>query len=191
MHRKNHRAAWFRRSQRISLGECYVWKLPGRHYRCEKGQPIFPRLDVEEEVEYIRSQMEGTAAVEEEEETWDPNETELVSTKEKQIKYDVFDKVELKVAEVKDCSKVEGADKLLKFRLDAGDEADRQILSGIAKYYPEPEKLIGKKVVIVANLKPRKMRGEISQGMILSAEKDGKLEIVPAPESAPNGSPIS
>ncbi|MEF3329551.1 methionine--tRNA ligase [Oceanobacillus oncorhynchi] len=156
----------------------------------KKGQPIFPRLDVEEEVEYIRSQMGGTAAVEEEE-TWDPNETELVSTKEKQIKYDVFDKVELKVAEVKDCSKVEGADKLLKFRLDAGDEADRQILSGIAEYYPEPEKLIGKKVVIVANLKPRKMRGEISQGMILSAEKDGKLEIVPAPESAPNGSPIS
>lgn len=156
----------------------------------KKGKPIFPRLDVEEEVAYIRSQM-GGAAPAEEESAWDPNETELVSTKEKQIKYDVFDKVELKVAEVKDCSKVEGADKLLKFRLDAGDEADRQILSGIADYYPEPEKLIGKKVVIVANLKPRKMRGEISQGMILSAEKDGKLEIVPAPESVPNGSPIS
>ncbi len=135
--------------------------------------------------------MGGAAASDEEEEKdWDPNETELVSTKEKQIKYDVFDKVELKVAEVKACSKVEGADKLLKFRLDAGDEADRQILSGVAEYYPEPEKLIGKKVVIVANLKPRKMRGEISQGMILSAEKDGKLEIVPAPESVPNGSPI-
>lgn len=158
----------------------------------KKGKPIFPRLDVEEEVEYIRSQMGGAAASDEEEEKeWDPTETELVSTKESQIKYDVFDKVELKVAEVKACSKVEGADKLLKFRLDAGDEADRQILSGIAEYYPEPEKLIGKKVVIVANLKPRKMRGEISQGMILSAEKDGKLEIVPAPESVPNGSPIS
>ncbi|GIO24256.1 methionine--tRNA ligase [Oceanobacillus sp. J11TS1] len=158
----------------------------------KKGKPIFPRLDTEEEVAYIRSQMGGTAASNEEaEKDWDPNETELVSTKEKQIKYDVFDKVELKVAEVKDCSKVEGADKLLKFRLDAGDEADRQILSGIAEYYPEPEKLIGKKVVIVANLKPRKMRGEISQGMILSAEKDGKLEIVPAPESVPNGAPIS
>ncbi|WP_152657412.1 methionine--tRNA ligase [Oceanobacillus sp. CFH 90083] len=158
----------------------------------KKGKPIFPRLDVEEEVAYIRSQMGGAAAADEEAEAaWDPNETELVSTKEKQIKYDVFDKVELKVAEVKDCSKVEGADKLLKFRLDAGDETDRQILSGIAEYYPEPEKLIGKKVVIVANLKPRKMRGEISQGMILSAEKDGKLEIVPAPESVPNGSPIS
>ncbi|MFD1417047.1 methionine--tRNA ligase [Oceanobacillus jeddahense] len=158
----------------------------------KKGKPIFPRLDVEEEVDYIRSQMGGAATVDEEAETdWDPNETELISTKEKQIKYDVFDKVELKVAEVKACTKVEGADKLLKFRLDAGDKADRQILSGIAEYYPEPEKLIGKKVVIVANLKPRKMRGEISQGMILSAEKDGKLEIVPAPESVPNGSPIS
>jgi methionyl-tRNA synthetase len=118
-------------------------------------------------------------------------ETELVSVKEKQIKYDVFDQVELKVAEVIDCKKVEGADKLLKFRLDAGDKGHRQILSGIAEFYPNPEKLIGKKVVIVANLKPRKLRGEISQGMILSAEKDGKLQIVEAPAEAENGTTIS
>ncbi len=156
-----------------------------------KGEPIFPRLDVEEEVNYIQDQMANTAHQAEEETAWDPAETELVSVKEKQIKYDAFDKVELKVAEVIDCTKVEGADKLLKFRLDAGDEGHRQILSGIAQWYPDPEMLIGKKVVIVANLKPRKMRGEISQGMILSAEKEGKLQIIEAPKDAENGSEVA
>ena len=123
---------------------------------------------------------------------WNPEETTLVSTKEKQIKYDDFDKVELKVAEVIDCKKVKGADKLLQFRLDAGDENHRQILSGIAEFYPDPAALIGKKVVIVANLKPRKMRGQISQGMILSAESpEGKLQIVEAPKEMPNGAGIA
>ncbi|MGC3595877.1 methionine--tRNA ligase subunit beta, partial [Enterococcus faecium] len=118
--------------------------------------------------------------------TWDPEETELVSTKEKQIKFDVFEKVELKVAEVIYCQKVEGADKLLQFRLDAGDSQDRHILSGIAEFYPDPSELIGKKVVFVANLKPRKMRGQISHGMILSAEApDGSLHVIEAPKSMP------
>lgn len=159
----------------------------------KKGTPIFPRLDVDEEVAYIREQMAGGKPASEEEETtnWDPTETELISVKDKQIKYDDFDKVELKVAEVINCSKVEGADKLLKFRLDAGDKDHRQILSGIAESYSNPEELVGKKVVIVANLKPRKMRGEISQGMILSSEKDGKLQVIEAPINAPNGSEIS
>lgn len=155
-----------------------------------KGTPIFPRLDTEEEVQYIQAQMAGETA-EEDSKEWDPEETELISVKDKEIKYDAFDKVELKVAEVIDCSKVEGADKLLKFRLDAGDKGHRQILSGIAEWYPEPEALIGKKVVIVANLKPRKMRGEISQGMILSAEKDGMLQIIEAPTDAENGSEVA
>ena len=110
------------------------------------------------------------SATPKEEEEWNPEETELVSSKEKEIKYEDFDKVELKVAEVIACSKVKGADKLLQFRLDAGDKGHRQILSGIAEFYPDPTDLVGKKVVIVANLKPRKLRGHISQGMILSAE---------------------
>ena len=166
--------------------------FPGNTKVIAKGTPIFPRLDIDEEAGYIREQMAGGTKLEEEEASdWDPRETELVSTKDKQIKYDDFDKVELKVAEVIDCSKVEGADKLLKFRLDAGDKAHRQILSGIAEFYPNPEDLIGKKVVIVANLKPRKMRGEISQGMILSAEHDGQLQVIEAPVNAPNGSEIA
>ena len=160
----------------------------------EKGTPIFPRLVTEEEVAYIKEQM-GGGTIPAEEETvaaeWDPTTTVLTSEKEKQIKYEDFDKVELKVAEVIDCQKVEGADKLLNFRLDAGDEGHRQILSGIAQWYPDPAYFIGKKVIIVANLKARKMKGEISQGMILSAEKDGVLQVILAPESAANGSTVA
>ncbi|MCI1902998.1 MAG: methionine--tRNA ligase [Enterococcaceae bacterium] len=156
-----------------------------------KGKPIFPRLDVEEEVEYIRGEMlkrsSSVAKVQ-----WNPEETHLNSIKEKMIKYDEFDKLELKVAEVIDCQKIADADKLLKFRLNAGDEGDRQILSGVAEFYPDPSKLIGKKVLIVANLKPRKMRGEISQGMILSAEdKEGNLALVEAPKGMPAGAIVA
>ncbi|MBF0011258.1 methionine--tRNA ligase [Enterococcus casseliflavus] len=156
-----------------------------------KGTPIFPRLELETEVGYIQKKMaEGTQSPEETVK-WDPEETTLQSEKA-EIKYEDFDKIELKVAEVVDCQKVKGADKLLQFRLAAGDDQDRQILSGIAEFYPEPQDLIGKKVVIVANLKPRKMRGQVSQGMILSAEdNDGRLQIVEAPKGMPNGSIIA
>ena len=143
---------------------------------------------MEEEVAYIQGKMTEGSQPTEEKIKWDPEETELASVKDKQIKFEVFDKVELKVAEVMECKPVKGADKLLQFRLDAGDDQDRQILSGIAQFYPDPESLIGKKLVIVANLKPRKMRGEISQGMILSAEApDGTLKVVEAPKDMPNG----
>lgn len=99
-----------------------------------KGTPIFPRLDMEEEIDYIKANM-GAGAVVAEEKEWDPADVELNNEK-KAIKFDDFDKVEIRVAEVKEVSKVEGSEKLLKFRLDAGDGEDRQILSGIAKYYP-------------------------------------------------------
>ncbi len=68
-----------------------------------------------------------------------------IAIRKAEIKYEDFDKIELKVAEVVDCQKVKGADKLLQFRLAAGDDQDRQILSGIAEFYPEPQDLIGKK----------------------------------------------
>lgn len=160
----------------------------------KKGTPIFPRLDQEAEVAFLKEQIaQNSGTVEEEQavEEWNPAETKLISEKDKEIKYEDFDKVELKVAEVIDCRKVVGADKLLKFRLDAGDEGHRQILSGIAEWYQDPAFFIGKKVIIVANLKARKMRGEISQGMILSAEKDGELQVIFAPEEAVNGSVVA
>ena len=103
---------------------------------------------------------------------------------------DVFDNVELNVAQVKAVDHVKGADKLLKFQLDDSSETGRQILSGIAQWYPDPQVLVGKKVVIVANLKPRKMRGEVSQGMILSAEHDGEVQVVTVPDNLVNGSGV-
>ena len=124
------------------------------------------------------------------EKEWNPEEVELKSEKD-QIKFDDFDKVEIRVAEVKEVEKVEGSDKLLRFRLDAGDGEDRQILSGIAKFYPNEQELVGKKLQVVANLKPRKMMKKyVSQGMILSAEHDGKLTVLTVDPSVPNGSVI-
>ena len=152
-----------------------------------KGTPIFPRLDMDEEIAYIKEQMEsGKPAIKKE---WKPEEIELTLNR-KEIKFDDFDKLEIRVAEVKEVSKVEGSDKLLQFRLDAGDAENRQILSGIAKYYPNEQELVGKKVQIVANLKPRKMMGRISQGMILSAEYGDQLTLLSVDPSVPNGSLI-
>ncbi|MHC5215783.1 methionine--tRNA ligase [Enterococcus sp. LJL128] len=176
----------------MNMESIHFGEFPADVRVTSQGTPIFPRLDIETEVAYIQRKMSQGAKKEAEEIKWNPEETTLESVKEKQIKYEDFDKVEIKVAEVIDCKKVKGADKLLQFRLDAGDNQHRQILSGIAEFYPDPAALIGKKVTIVANLKPRKMRGEISQGMILSAEdKEGRLQIVEAPKDMPNGSIIA
>lgn len=153
-----------------------------------KGSPIFPRLDMEDEITYIKEQMNaGKTLVEKE---WVPEEVELTSSKG-QIKFEDFDAVEIRVAEVIEVEKVEGSDKLLRFRLDAGDEGHRQILSGIAKFYPNEQELVGKKLQIVANLKPRKMMKKyVSQGMILSAEHDGKLTVLTVDSAVANGSII-
>lgn len=159
-----------------------------------KGVPIFPRLEVDVEVAYIQEQMgAGTAeseSVSVDDPNWKPEDTQLLFHETQYVEFDQFIQTELKVAEVLDVAPVKGSNKLLRFRLDAGDIGHRQILSGIAKFYPNYEELIGKKVCIVANLKPRKMMGYTSQGMILSAEKDGVLNLVFAPQEAPNGALI-
>lgn len=162
--------------------------LPSGIKVVSKGQPIFPRLDMEAEIAYIKEKV--NAGKPQAEKEWNPDEVELKSSKD-QIKFDDFGKVEIRVAEVKEVAKVEGSDKLLRFRLDAGDGEDRQILSGIAKFYPNEQELVGKKLQIVANLKPRKMMKKyVSQGMILSAEHEGKLTLLTVDESVPNGSII-
>ena len=94
-------------------------------------------------------------------------ETEAVQ-KDSFITIDDFLKVDLRVGEVKVAERIPNADKLLRFEIDLGEAEPRQILAGLAEYY-EPEKLIGRKVIVVANLKPRKMRGLESQGMICAA----------------------
>jgi methionyl-tRNA synthetase len=162
-----------------------------------KGEPIFPRLDVEQEVAFIQGEMtkdekkKGRAAMEAAKKEAQTKAEEVTETDgKKPIRIEAFDKVEIKVAQIKAADHVEGADKLLKFQLDDGTAEGRQILSGIAKWYPEPEQLVGKKVLIVANLKPRKMRGELSQGMLLSAEHDGEVKLVIVPDELVNGSGV-
>lgn len=145
----------------------------------QKGDPIFPRLDVEEESEKIKSLMQ----VPEKKKKTLPKQVEDKS----EIAYDDFMKLDLRVAEVVTCEKVKKTDKLLKLQLDLGQEK-RQVISGIAEYY-EPEELIGKKVICVTNLKPVTLRGELSQGMILSGEDEhGELSLATVEKSLPNGS---
>jgi methionyl-tRNA synthetase len=96
------------------------------------------------------------------------NDEQPITNDEQFITIDDFLKVELRVGEIKVAERVPKADKLLRFEVDLGEAQPRQILAGLAEYY-EPEKLIGRKVVVVANLKPRKMRGLESQGMICAA----------------------
>ena len=156
-----------------------------------KGTPIFPRLDAEAEVTYIQEAMAagkpGASQAKVDDPNWDPEATELVHREVAEAEFDDFLKIEMKVAEVLDVQPVKGSNKLLRFRLDAGDKGHRQILSGIAKFYPNPEELIGRKVCIVSNLKPRKMMGYVSQGMILSSEQDGQLHLLAADPNASNG----
>ncbi|MBZ6527068.1 methionine--tRNA ligase [Aerococcaceae bacterium DSM 111021] len=169
-------------------------QVPDNTTVIKKGVPIFPRLDTEEEIEFIQEAMGGKSSNEStgkvDDADWDPESVELVHEETESVEFPDFIKTEMKVAEVIDVAQVDGSNKLLRFRLDAGDKGHRQILSGIAKYYPDHESLIGKKVIVVANLKPRKMMGYISQGMILSAESNGKLSLLFADPEADNGSLI-
>ncbi|WP_066802305.1 methionine--tRNA ligase [Moraxella oblonga] len=117
-------------------------------------------------------------------------ESKPVETNNEFIGIDDFAKVQMKVAKVLECNKVEGADKLLQFTLDVGEEKTRNVFSGIAKFYT-PEELQGKTVICVTNLAPRKMKFGISEGMILSAEKDGQLTVVLLPDSMVAGATLA
>lgn len=148
----------------------------------EKGNPIFPRLDIQEEVEFIKGEMKGPQK-EEEKKSAVPEVPEV-----DEITIDDFMKVDLRVAQVLEAEPVKKADKLLKLQLDLGYEK-RQVVSGIAKYY-SPEELVGRKVICVTNLKPVKLRGELSQGMILAGSHDGELSLATIAEALPLGSKV-
>lgn len=152
-----------------------------------KGVPIFPRLDAEEEVTYIRDQMHGSVKTVEQ-----PKKVEKKVAADQddvqEITIDDFMKIDLRVATVTACDKVPKADKLLKLQVDLGYEK-RQVVSGIAEYYTSDE-LIGRKVIVVANLKPVKLRGELSQGMILAGSKDGILTLATVDEKLENGAKV-
>ncbi|WP_223703293.1 methionine--tRNA ligase [Sutcliffiella deserti] len=154
--------------------------------KTQKADPIFPRLDVKEEVEHIKAIMQPAASSVEVEKTDVKKEEEVPTTEE--ISFEDFMKVDLRVAEVTHCEPVKKADKLLKLQLNLGYEK-RQVVSGIAKFYT-PEELVGKRVICVTNLKPVKLRGELSEGMILAGEKDGVLSLASVDASLPLGAKV-
>jgi methionyl-tRNA synthetase len=138
---------------------------------------VFPRIDKNKVMKEIESQKTADAnQLTEEKQSATNTEPTIVNDEENFITIDDFIKVELRVGEIKVAERIPKADKLLRFEIDLGEEKPRQILAGLAEYY-EPEKLIGRKVVVVANLKPRMMRGLESQGMICAASlEDGTGE---------------
>ncbi|MBR6015089.1 MAG: methionine--tRNA ligase subunit beta, partial [Firmicutes bacterium] len=131
----------------------------------KKGDPIFPRLDIEKELEELAS-LKAAAS--------EPESIPLELKPE--IEIDDFDKIDLRVGTILTAEKHPKADKLLVFKVKMGTEI-RQVLSGVAEHF-KPEEMVGKKVVVVANLKPRNLRGLESKGMLLFADNGERLEIV-------------
>jgi len=145
------------------------------------GEALFPRIDMAKELAELEALQEAAAKA-----AQAPAEDPLPEPLPP-VDFDTFCKVEMTVVKVKSCEKVKKSNKLLKFQLDDGTGTDRQILSGIAQYY-EPEQLIGKTLVAVTNLPPRKMMGQESCGMLLSAERGEKLNLLMLDDSIPAGS---
>ena len=151
--------------------------------KVSKGDAIFPRLDIKEilaKAEEIKAAQQSSIVVEE--------KREMTPIKE-EITIDDFSKLDLRVVKVIACEPIKGAKKLLKLKVDLNGE-ERQVVSGIASYY-KPEELVGKNVVLVANLKPVTLRGELSQGMILAASTDDdSILTVVNPGDLPTGSVV-
>jgi len=153
--------------------KCGNENLPAGH-KLNKSEILFPQIEDKMIDEQIKKLGGG----------------ESQSEKNNLISYDDFMKTELKVAEVIEAEKIKKSKKLLKLKVKLGDEV-RQVVAGIALSY-EPEEMIGKKVVIVANLQPAKLMGEESNGMILAVEnEEGNLEVLTVSNSVKNGTRVT
>jgi methionyl-tRNA synthetase len=162
--------------------------------RVKRGEVIFPRLDPEKELEALEALRQEKLQEETVRAAADKAEKEDSDSRQApdilpEITIDDFAKVDLRVARVVKAERVEKADKLLKLTLDVGGKS-RQVVSGIAQHY-SPEELEGMSVILVANLKPVKLRGILSEGMILAASDErGKLVLVTASEEIESGSQV-
>ena len=149
--------------------------LIGEGTKVHKGEALFPRLDIEKEVEELNELFAESS---------DEVVEETIEHKE-EITIDDLDKVELRIGKIIECAKHPKADRLLVSKVQVGSEV-RQIVSGIAKWY-KPEEMVGKEVIVVCNLKPVKLRGIESQGMILAAGDDGDDLLIPTTNGAKPG----
>lgn len=149
--------------------------LIGENTKVHKGESLFPRLDIEKEVTELQELFAESS---------DEVVEETIEHKE-EITIDDLDKVELRIGKIIECNKHPKADRLLVSKVQVGPEV-RQIVSGIAKWY-KPEEMVGKEVIVVCNLKPVKLRGVESQGMILAAGDDGDDLLIPTTNGAKPG----
>lgn len=163
--------------------------------RVQRGNPIFPRLDVKKELEELETTLPTEGKKEDKqdkskESKKDKDESKKDAQGKAEITIDDFAKLDLRVARVIAAEKVANSDRLLKLQLKVGNET-RQVVSGIAEHY-SAEELVGKDLILVANLKPVKLRGNLSQGMILAAsDEDGKLSLVTVDREIEPGSTVS
>ncbi|MDD3242433.1 MAG: methionine--tRNA ligase [Eubacteriales bacterium] len=172
----------------MSEGELTDWasvqafgKLPAGSV-LKKGENLFPRIDIEKELSELQALMPPAPA---------PAKAPEGGPLKPQIEYDDFAKLDLRLAKVTACEKVPKADKLLQLTLDVGTLGTRTVVSGIAKHYT-PEEMVGKTVVLVANLKPAKLRGILSEGMILAAvDSEGTLKLVSVDGELADGVSVS
>ena len=149
-----------------------------------KGDPVFPRIDLEALTE---AEEESIVAEEKQEAVGKPLE-QKENSETPQVSIDDFAKLDLRVAEIKAAEPVSGADRLLKLQITIGSE-QRQIVAGIAQHYT-PEDLIGKRIVVVANLKPAKLRGVLSEGMLLAASTADNLGLITVEKDLPSGARV-
>ncbi len=161
------------------------WNVLPLDTKVTRGEVLFPRIDVDKEIEELNAIIQKNVEKAQAEEAKAENKIEGLA----QIGIDDFCKVELRVAQVKECEKVKKSKKLLKLTLLDG-EGERTVASGIANYY-EPEELIGKKVILVANLKPVTLCKVESHGMILAASSGDDVKVVFVDDSVEVGSRIS
>ena len=145
----------------------------------KKGDPIFPRLDIDKELEELEAMKGGS------------EEENIPLELKPEIEYDDFDKIDFRVGTILSAEKHPKADKLLVFQVKMGTEK-RQIISGVAEHF-KPEECVGQKVLVVANLKPRKLRGLESKGMIMFADNvvDGKERLEFMTTEAEDGNPVT
>ena len=155
-----------------SLESVDGWNLLNEGHILGTAEPIFPRLEVEK-----KEAKKDPLAINEDLKIENP------------IEIADFDKIDIQVVEILEASNIEGADKLLKFKVKTANEI-RQIVSGIAKYYPTPSELVGKKVLAILNLPPVTLRGVLSQGMLLSSTEKKRLKLVEVDSSVKIGSKI-
>ena len=164
----------------------YVEVEPG--ISLENVDVLFTKFDEKEVIAKIKEEAKKQEERAAEEAKLAANKNANAATNSEEITIDYLDKVKLKVAKILECEKVEGSNKLYKLKITLGNE-ERQIVSGLQKYYTE-EELVGKKVVLVANLKPAKLKGIESNGMLLAAGEGDVVRVLFVDDAVAEGEDI-